>query len=118
MSTHARADLGPIAAAERAVDATRDLAHLTRPAITTLNIEDLHALSGALAELAATVPQILTQIRSYLDPHAAIDAHTHLTHARRVADEFAAAVHATHQSLGDTAETIRTNHEGVNFQPT
>lgn len=118
MTSRGGPDAGPIMVAEQALDAARELAHLTRPAITALNIDDLYALTGALAELVATMPQILTQISGYLDSDAAQDTHACLAHARRAAADLAAAADTTHQTLGNTAESIKTNHEGVSFQPT
>ena len=44
--------------AERAVTAVHELALLTRPAITTLDVSELRTVTGALAELAAGLPQI------------------------------------------------------------
>ncbi len=114
MSTHTCPDVGPIAAAERGVDSARELAHLTRPAITALSIADLYALTGALAQLAATLPQTLTQLGRYL-PTDATNATDCLAHATRAAADLAVAVDATHQALGDTAETIRTQPRGGQF---
>lgn len=111
-------DADTTAVAGHVVDAVRELAHLTRPAITALKVEGLYAITGALAELTVTIPQILTQLSGYLDPDDAADARAALAHARRVADDLATAVDTAHQTLGDTAETNRTNHEGVSFQPT
>jgi hypothetical protein len=116
--------------ADRAVTAVHELAHLTRPAITRLDVGDLRTLTGALAELAAGLPQTLNQLGSYLDPAddptltgdqsrgAAVDhARTHLRHAGAAAAHLAAALDTAHQTLGDIAETDREPTKGVNFQP-
>jgi hypothetical protein len=119
--------------AERAVTAAHQLALLTRPAISTLAVSDLRAVTGALAELAAGLPQTLTQLSRYLpaaDPRTATDdpvtsdqdtqadhARTQLRHASAAAAHLAAALDAAHQTLADMPETTNPNPKGVNFQP-
>jgi enhancing lycopene biosynthesis protein 2 len=102
--------------AEQAATALHELARLARPAITPLDISDLRSIAGALAELAAGLPQNLNQLSSYLndtsastDPTAGAqdteNARNCLRHAGAAAAHLAAALDATHQTLGGLAET-------------
>jgi hypothetical protein len=109
------------ALADQAATAVHDLVHLTRPAITALEVSDLRLLTAALAELTAALPQLLTQLNSYLPADAPLaapnrqlpdDPHTPGNHARSclrrartAAAHLATALEAAHQTLGDLAET-------------
>jgi hypothetical protein len=121
------------AVAEQAVTAAHELARLTRPAITTLDVSELRTLTAALADLAAGLPQTLHQLSRYLhtdgltatdgqitgDPDTAIGhAAAGLRHAGAAAAHLAAALDAAHQALGDLAENTEPTPEGVKFQPT
>jgi ABC-type transporter Mla subunit MlaD len=118
------------ALADQAAAAVHELAHLTRPAITTLQVSDLPTLTAALADLAAGLPQTLHQLGRYLpdgltltdDPRTGDPTLDHagacLRHAAAAAAHAAGALQAAHQSLGDLAETTQTAPEGVNIQPT
>lgn len=119
--------------ADQAVTAAHQLALLTRPAISTLQVSDLRTVTGALAELAAGLPQTLGQLSRYLpaaDPSTATDdpvtgaqdtpadhALTCLRHASAAAAHLAAALDAAHQTLADMGETTNPNFQGVTFQP-
>ena len=103
------------AVANRAAGAVRELATLTRPAVTDLNTGDLYALNGALTELVAALPQVLQQLAGY---PAAGDAGACLTQASSIAAHLTAVLDTAHQTLGDTAESIQTDQKGVSFQPT
>jgi hypothetical protein len=121
------------ALADQASAAVHELACLTRPAITALDVHDLRTVTGALAELAAGLPQTLRQLSGYLtadaltapsgpytgDPDTAVaHAHTCLRQAAAAAAHLATALDAAHQTLGELAETTQTGPEGVNIQPT
>ena len=117
--------------AAQAAAVVHELAHLTRPAITPLDVSDLRTVTGALAELAAGMPQTLAQLASYLnaadslavtggqftgDPQTAVDhARTCLQHAGTGAAHLTAALDAAHQTLGDLAETTETRSVGSIF---
>ncbi len=108
------------ALAERAATAVHELAHLARPAITTLEVQQLGATTGALTDLAAALPQTLRQLQAYLtvshDPGdttpKADPARDCLRQAAAVAAHLAAALDAAHQALGDLAETNRNPKPG------
>lgn len=60
----------PLTHANQAASAITKLARTTRPAITTLDTAGLYAITGALADLAAALPQVLTQLTAQLpDPN-------------------------------------------------
>ncbi|HEU4911104.1 MAG TPA: hypothetical protein VFV76_04330 [Actinomycetes bacterium] len=112
--------------AEQAATAVHKLAHLTRPAITTLDVTDLRATTGALTELAAALPQILNQLSTYLQEpgdgntitvgaQGAEPARTSLRHAAVAAAHLAAALDGAHQTLGDLAETTQIKAGGSIF---
>ncbi len=92
------------AVAQRAATALRELAHLTRPAITDLTTSDLHDLTATLTDLFAALPQVLTQLAGY---PTAEDARDPLTHASRIAAELVVVLDTTHQTLDNTVENIR-----------
>jgi hypothetical protein len=107
--------------AEQAAAAVHQLALLTRPAVTTLDVEQLSATTGALADLAAALPQTLRQLQGYLtdsynqEGHLAIavdPASDCLRQAGTVATHLAAVLDAAHQTLGDLAETTETTPRG------
>ena len=82
--------------AETAAKAVRELAHLTRPAITDLNQGDLYDITGTLTDLIAALPQVLTQLAAYPAADAAAEC---LAHAARIAAELATVLDTTHQTL-------------------
>ena len=105
--------------AAAAAAAAHHLAVQTRPGITTLSIADLEAITAALAELAATLPQTLHQLASHQPGGDATSdgiANERLRQASTQAARLATLLDAAHQDLGDTAEP-ETNPKGVNFQP-
>ena len=101
--------------AERAAASVRELAQLTRPAITDLTTSDLYDLTGTLADLVAVLPQVLNQLAAYPGAAAARDC---LAHANHAAAQLAVVLDTAHQTLDNTVENITTQPEGVNFQPT
>lgn len=108
------ADLAGTAAA-----AVHDLALLSRPAITTLDIDDLEHVTAALADLAAALPQTLGQLRRYLPHGATADrAAASLNQARAAAQHLAGLLDEARQALGDTAGPTKQNPGGVKIQPT
>ena len=105
LETSLETSLETTVVAERAATAVRELAHLTRPAITDLALSDHYDLTGILSDLVAALPQVLTQLASY--PTAG-DARGCLAHASHIATELAVVLGTTHQTLGETVENIRT----------
>ncbi len=112
------------ALAERAATAVHELAHLARPAITTLEVQQLGATTGALTDLAAALPQTLRQLQAYLtlshdpgDTAKADPARDCLRQAAALAAHLAAALDAAHQALGHLAETDPNQARGVKFRP-
>jgi|APMI01.1.fsa_nt_gi hypothetical protein len=110
--------------AATAADTLHELALLTRPAITAMDVNEVAALTAVLAELTAAVPQTLRQLATYLPDQDAdhqlnttrhvIDAQASLRAACAAATHLATALDAAHQTLGNTAETP----QGVKIQPT
>jgi hypothetical protein len=114
-------------AVERAVTAVHEIAHLTRPAVTSLEVSELRTVTGALAELVAGLPQTLHQLSNYLhatdnlittddrltDPQAAVDrARSCLQHSGAVATDLAAALDEAHQTLSEIAEMTESGARG------
>lgn len=108
----------PTDLADTAAAAVHDLALLSRPAITTLDIDDLDHVTAALADLAAALPQTLDQLRRYLPGSTGNNAAARLDQAGAAAAHLAALLDAAHQALGDTAEPTEPNPGGVKIQPT
>ncbi len=109
--------------AEQAAAAIHQLAVLTRPQITALDVRQLGATTSALAELVAALPQTLRQLQAYLtitdgsaDAATAADpAGACLHQAGTIAAHLAAALDAAHQALGGLAETTETTPGGSVF---
>ena len=109
----------PTDLAATAATAVHALALQTRSGITTLSIADLEAVTAALAELAAAIPQTLRQLTSHLpsdDASGESQATAYLGHASTQAVRLATLIDAAHQALGNTAEP-QTNPTGVRIQP-
>ncbi len=108
----------PADLADTAAAAVHDLALLTRPAITTLDTDDLEHVTAALADLAAALPQALDQLRRYL-PHrpSANPAAARLNQSATTAQHLAALLDHARQALGDTAEPTQPDPGGVKIQP-
>ena len=102
--------------AEPAVAAIHDLARLTRPAITSLDTDEVTTLTQELTSLAAGVCQTLSQLSTYLNDTDR--ARTSMQHAAALAGRLVTALDTAHHDLSDTAETQDSEPEGVNFQPT
>jgi hypothetical protein len=112
----------PADLAERAAAAIHDLTLLTRPAITSLDTSDLHTITGALTQMTTALPQLLRQLSSYHEhnttPHPmAAELRACLQHASAAATHLSTALDTAHQILGNHAETITTQTNGVNIQP-
>jgi len=136
MTTHA-CTTPPAGLAEMAADAIRSLNHTTRPAVTTLDPAEIYTLLAALADIAAGLPQTLTQLQMHLRaerttvtagvfagdaPAAIARARAHLTRASAAAAPLADAIDAAQQVLAELAshdgcETSEMTDQGVNFQP-
>jgi hypothetical protein len=108
--------------AEHAAADLHALAALARPAITALDISELRTITGALADLAAGLPQILNQLARYLQTDADSPGHyadhprQGLRDAATPAALLAFTLDAAHQTLGDLAETTTgTKHGGSIF---
>ena len=108
------------ALADHAAAAVHELARLTRPAITTLQVSDLATLTAALSELAAGLPQTLHQLSGYLpadDEDTAVDhAAACLRHASAAAAHLAAALEAAHaESSATSPKSPKPNPRGSTF---
>ncbi len=87
---------GPVVMLDQAVGAISDLARLTRPAITDLSAGDLYDITGALTDLVAALPQVLTQLAAYPDAEPAADCLNQANHLDR---QLAVVLDTTHQTL-------------------
>ena len=81
---------------EPAVETISDLARLTRPAITDLSAGEIYDITGALTDLVAALPQVLTQLATYPDAEPAAGC---LNQASHLARQLAVVLDTTHQAL-------------------
>lgn len=114
----------PTVLAQTASSAVHDLAHRTRPAITTPTVSNLHTTASALVELTAALPQVLTQLSCYPHPGPCPETQDPAHQARAALHRAA----ATARHLGGRGTGRRPSprpprqeqpnqHKGVSFQP-